>query len=903
MGVPAWYQLEPEQVAEILNTDIETGLRDKEARLRLKKWGLNELKEGKKETLWQKFLFQFTDFLVLILLGATVVSMLLGEYIDAMVIIAIVILNAALGVIQEARAEKALAALKKMGSPQARVIRDGNLRKIPVPQLVPGDLVVIEAGDYVPADIRLTESVNLKIEEASLSGESVAVEKRAKARYQEQVPLGDRKNMAYMSTLVTYGRGKGLVVATGMRTEIGLIAELITTMESEQTPLQERLEKLGKLLGIACLVICGVVFVAGVVRGEPLLEMFMTAVSLAVAAIPEGLPAVVTIVLAIGMQRMSKNQAIIRKLPAVETLGCATVICSDKTGTLTQNQMTVTRLYSNGKVIEVTGEGYNPRGEFRTAGKINHLHTDYDLLLTIGAICNDATLSQKEGKGHQNSRWQIIGDPTEGALVVAAAKAGLWQKDLAKQYPRIGEIPFDSARKRMTTIHSLRGKRENWACVKGAPEEILDRSAKIWLNGQAIPLTGKMREEVRQQNSAFAQRALRVLACAYRVLPSYPVNLVPEEIERDLVFVGLIGMIDPPRSEILDAVLECKRAGIRPVMITGDYADTARAIAREIGILREQGEVVTGSEVARLSEEQLSKRVENIDVFARVSPEHKMKIVSALQSAGEIVAMTGDGVNDAPALKKADIGVAMGITGTDVAKETADMVLADDNFASIVRAIKEGRIIYANIRKFVFYLLSCNVGEILVVFGAMLLNLPMPLKPIQLLWLNLVTDSFPALALGMEKGEPDIMHQPPRNAREGIITGHLAFGIAIQSTMLTFATLLSVIIALSKHGHNLAYARTFAFATLITGELLRAYSCRSERYPLSNIGVFSNRFMTLATLLSFLLLLTVIYVPPLPTIFDTVHLDLNSWATIGSLAVLPLLAAEFGKMLFFRRVR
>lgn len=727
-----WYSLQSQNVSELLETHIEKGLSVNMAKERLRLYGFNELVGKRGLTMWEMLLEQLKDFLVIILILASLVSILIGEVTDSVVIILIVILNATLGVIQESRASKALEALKKMAAPEAKVIRDGHIFEIPARELVPGDIVLIEAGNYIPADLRLVESMNLKIDEASLTGESVPVEKNADIILQDEIPLGDRVNSAFMGTVVTYGRAKGIVVATGMNTEIGMIAEMLESYQEEDTPLQKKLAQLGKILGIASLVVCGIVFLLGLFRDIPVLEMFMTAISLAVAAIPEGLPAIVTIVLALGMQRMAKRHSIIKKLHAVETLGSTTVICSDKTGTLTQNEMTVTRIFVNNNTYSISGEGYKPFGDFALGDtKIDpKQEDDLMLLLTIGALCNDARLDESGTEKENEKSWRIIGDPTEGALIVAAEKAGISIEEISNHMPRLQEIPFDSDRKRMTTFHP---EKDGYvAYIKGAPDIMLNLSTAIHKSGNIIPISEEDRNNILTANHDMAAQALRVLAFAYRKFDVMPQELRPEDIEKDMTFVGLIGMIDPARPEAKEAIKICKDAGIRPIMITGDYKDTAVAIAKELGMIEDETMVLTGTELEALSDDDLASVSRNISVYARVSPVHKLKIVDAIKKNGNIVAMTGDGVNDAPALKKADIGIAMGITGTDVAKETADMILTDDNFASIVAAVEEGRVIYSNIRKFIFFLLSCNIAEILIIFIAMLIGLPVPLKAIQL---------------------------------------------------------------------------------------------------------------------------------------------------------------------------
>ncbi len=894
-----WYSLQSQNVSELLETHIEKGLSVNMAKERLRLYGFNELVGKRGLTMWEMLLEQLKDFLVIILILASLVSILIGEVTDSVVIILIVILNATLGVIQESRASKALEALKKMAAPEAKVIRDGHIFEIPARELVPGDIVLIEAGNYIPADLRLVESMNLKIDEASLTGESVPVEKNADIILQDEIPLGDRVNSAFMGTVVTYGRAKGIVVATGMNTEIGMIAEMLESYQEEDTPLQKKLAQLGKILGIASLVVCGIVFLLGLFRDIPVLEMFMTAISLAVAAIPEGLPAIVTIVLALGMQRMAKRHSIIKKLHAVETLGSTTVICSDKTGTLTQNEMTVTRIFVNNNTYSISGEGYKPFGDFALGDtKIDpKQEDDLMLLLTIGALCNDARLDESGTEKENEKSWRIIGDPTEGALIVAAEKAGISIEEISNHMPRLQEIPFDSDRKRMTTFHP---EKDGYvAYIKGAPDIMLNLSTAIHKSGNIISISEEDRNNILTANHDMAAQALRVLAFAYRKFDVMPQELRPEDIEKDMTFVGLIGMIDPARPEAKEAIKICKDAGIRPIMITGDYKDTAVAIAKELGMIEDETMVLTGTELEALSDDDLASVSRNISVYARVSPVHKLKIVDAIKKNGNIVAMTGDGVNDAPALKKADIGIAMGITGTDVAKETADMILTDDNFASIVAAVEEGRVIYSNIRKFIFFLLSCNIAEILIIFIAMLIGLPVPLKAIQLLWLNLLTDAFPALALGMEKKEPNIMKKAPRNPDEPIMDKHMKWQIAVQSSFMAVAVLGAFAYALKFTG-SLESARTYAFTTLIFSELLRAYTSRSETYSVFRLGLFSNKFMVGGTLISFLLLLIVLYVPSLRAVFDTTFLTVWDWGIIIAFGLIPFVAAEVSKI-FLRR--
>jgi Ca2+-transporting ATPase len=919
MESETWHAREAEDVFRSLATSPQDGLTFEEATRRLKQHGPNELAEAPRPTFWHKLLQQFNNFIVIILIIASIVSAILGDYIEASAIMAIVLLNAVLGVVQERRAEEALAALRRMAAPEAHVIRDGHRLVIPARELVPGDVVLLESGNYVPSDMRLTETANLRIEEAALTGESQAVDKDARITLRQDVSLGDRRNTAFMGTLVTYGRGRGVVVSTGMHTQIGLIATMLQLVEEEPTPLQQRLDQLGKVLGWAALAVCALVFGIGWLRGYDPLDMFLIAVSLAVAAVPEGLPAVVTITLALGMREMIKRHALIRRLSSVETLGSATVICSDKTGTLTQNQMTVTRLWVDGAGFEVTGQGYAPRGQFKLEGEEVDLQNHPGALtaLWVAALANDATL-EAPPEGESAAGYRLAGDPTEGALVVAAAKAGGHRESIGQAYPRIDEIPFDSTRKRMTTVHKVEdprpgdfspfydSSRRGWEVIatKGAPDVILDLCTRRQrLNDRAEPLTEQARREILAANDAMSRQALRVLAVAYRTEPDIPDRPLPEDVERDLTFVGLIGMIDPARPEVLPALEKARRAGIRTVMITGDYPETARAIASDIGLLREGHQVLSGSELAKMDDDQLKAEVMRTDVFARVSPEHKVRIVDALKRNGHVVAMTGDGVNDAPALKRADIGVAMGITGTDVAKETADMVLTDDNYVSIVSAVEQGRVIYSNIRKFVFFLLSCNLAEIAVIFIAILLGLPSPLTAIQLLWLNLITDGAPALALGVEKGDPDTMDQPPRPPQEPIINGVMRIHVAVQTVAKAACTLAAFFIGLHLHPEQPEFAETMAFATLALSELARAFTSRSERFPLLRIGLFSNKTMVYAVASSLILTLAVIYVPFLRPMFDTVPLTLAQWEIVLPLLLIPAIVHELTKWVLSLRMR
>ena len=924
-GVPSeldvtWHSLEAEEVLKKLETPLDSGLSTEEAARRQQKYGPNQLAEKPRPTFLQLVIGQLNNFIIILLIIAAVISALLGDWTEAAAIMTIVILNAILGVVQESRAEEALAALKKLAAPDAQVLRDGKRVIVPASQLVPGDIVLLEAGNFIPADVRLVETVNLRVEEAALTGESVPVQKSSVLTLAPDSQLGDRKNTAFMGTTVNYGRGKGVVTSTGMFTELGLIAGMLQSVEEENTPLQQRLDKLGQTLGWACLVVCGLVFVVGVLQAgfaninfELVTGLFMVAVSLAIAAVPEGLPAVVTISLALGMQEMVKRHALIRRLASVETLGSATVICSDKTGTLTQNKMTVTRLYAGGKFFEITGSGYEPQGDFLLDGQKVEIRKYPAALdtLWIGALNNDALLESIQNNG--DKQFRIIGDPTEGAILVAAAKAGEYVNDLNKDYPRKDEIPFDSARKRMVTLHAVENPRledtivlgdeqkRTWyaIAVKGAPDVVLNLCSHYEnMDNQIIELDEARKAEILAANDSMTKDALRVLGLAYRLEPIAPSEVNNAEMEKDLIFTGLIGMIDPARTEVTPALEIARQAGIRTIMITGDYPNTARAIAEDIGLIDEHKQVLTGSQLNEMDDATLQEEVKRTAVFARVSPEHKMRIVDALRSNNEIVAMTGDGVNDAPAIKRSDIGVAMGITGTDVAKETADMVLTDDNYASIVSAIEQGRVIYNNIRKFVYYLISCNLAEIAIIFIAMLTEGRSPLTAIQLLWLNLVTDGAPALALGTEKGDPDTMQQPPRPSQEPIINRYMQIGILVQTVAITAVTLAAFYIGLHADPEHYEFAETMAFVTLSISELLRAFTARSEYYPILKIGLFKNRWMNVGVVSSLVLVLLVIYIPFFNGIFNTVPLGIQQWEVIIPLLIFPSLAAELTKVIF-----
>ncbi|MDO5301905.1 MAG: cation-translocating P-type ATPase [Tissierellia bacterium] len=902
MAVPEnkdWYQKSVEAVVQELETDTAKGLSTQVAEERLSQYGPNELAHDEKKPFIKKVIEQFMDPMIIILLIAAAISGYVGERLDAIIILAIVLINAILSIVQEGKAEESIAALKKMSSPTVKVLRDGRKKEIDSVALVPGDLVVLETGDIVPADLRLIESSNLKIDESSLTGESVPVEKRYDAQYDQAEGIGDRKNYGYSATIVTYGHGKGIVTETGQETEIGKIAQSLSTMDEEQTPLQKKLAGLSKVLGIIVVVVCAVVFFVGKLYGRETLSMFLTAISLAVAAIPEGLPAIVTIVLSMGMQNMAKRNAIVKKLLAVETLGTTTFICSDKTGTLTQNEMTVTDIYLPGRELKVSGTGYSPQGSVTLDGADVGPEDVPGLedLLRIATLVNDAELLE------ENGNYSIIGDPTEGALVTMAAKEAIDQDGAQKQYPRLEEIPFDSDRKMMTTFHEgIHGKITS--LTKGAPDVIISHCSKVLMDGEEVEFTPELKEKVLAQNTAYAQQALRVLAFSYRSFDAMPPELTTETVEREMVFVGLTGMIDPARPEVKDAIVQCRQAGIVPVMITGDYLETAKAIALDLGILQDGEDAVMGSYLNDKSPEEIQEIVKHTRVFARVSPENKVQIVTALKDNGEIAAMTGDGVNDAPALKKADIGIAMGITGTDVAKNTAEVILTDDNFATIVGAVEEGRIIYANIKKFVTFLLSCNIGEVLIVLLSILLNLPSPFLPIQLLWLNLITDSFPALALGVEKGEEETMIEPPRDPKEPILDRKVTITLIIQSVFITVATLGVYIYALRTHGdtgEGLIYSRTMAFTTLVLSELFRSFSSRSLDDTLWKLGFFTNKRLIQAVLFSMFLLLVVLYVPFLEELFHLVDLGVQDWLIVLVSSFIPLVVGEIQKAIRFKQ--
>jgi Ca2+-transporting ATPase len=887
-----WWQESVEQVVASLDGNLSSGLTSAEVATRLAKYGPNQLEEKKGTSPLSIFLSQFRDFIIWVLIGAAIVSGFLQEWVDAFAIIAIVVLNAILGFIQEYRAEKALAALRKLSSPTSKVIRDGHGQVVSSFELVPGDIIELEAGDNVPADSRIAWlTSNFTAAEASLTGESTPVAKTVSVLNEKDTPLADRANMVYMGTSVASGKAKAIVAETGMQTELGKIAEMVQEIKREETPLQRKLEQFGKWIVYLCFVLVAAVFLLELVRGGKVMDTFLTAVSLAVAAIPEGLPAVVTIALALGVKRMVARHALIRKLPSVETLGCATVICSDKTGTLTKNEMTVQAVFSGGDLFKVTGVGYEPRGEFLLndspidAGD----YPDLGKTLLCGVLCNGAQLVKTD------NGYRIHGDPTEAAILTCAGKRNLWKNELEETYAFVQEVPFDSERKKMTIVR--KDKYGLTAFVKGAPDVLLNDCTQVHQKGAVRLLTAQDREKILSFNDELACGGMRVLAVGYRILDRIPDKYEAALIENDLTFVGLLAMTDPAREEVKNVMGQCTEAGIKTIMITGDHKNTAVAIARGLGFFKEDSLASTGEELDRTSDDALQDKVKRISVYARVSPEHKLRIVRALRRQKEIVAMTGDGVNDAPALKEADIGVAMGITGTDVTKEVADMVITDDNFVSIVAAIEEGRGIYDNIKKFVHYLLSCNAGEILVMFVSSLVGLPVPLLPIQILWINLVTDGLPALALGVDPVDPNIMKQPPRPTDEGVITKGRAFLMLWQGAFIALCTLMAFGFVLFVEKEGIGRARTAAFVVLACSQLFHAFNCRSMTESLFKIGILTNKKLILATVTSFFVQMIVVYVPFLQRIFRTEALGAFDWLLVVGISSLPLWAMEVVKAL------
>ncbi len=869
------WNLSIEEVERQFNTSTAEGLTPDEALRRVAEYGRNAFEKKKKRSLFQKFLDQFKSFMILVLLAAAVISGVVGQlsgegFTDAIIILVIVLLNAVIGTAQEAKAEQSLEALEKLSAPHCKVVRGGQIETIDSADLVPGDVVVLDTGDSVPADLRLTEAVNLKIQESALTGESLPEEKHT-APIEGDAPLGDRENLAFSSCNVTYGRGRGIVVATAMQTEVGKIAAMIQAVPDTKTPMQEKLDRLGKFLGLAALAICALIFLVGILYRHNVLDMFMTAVSLAAAAIPEGLPAVSTIVLAVGVQRLVKKHAIVRTLPSVETLGSTSVICSDKTGTLTQNRMTVVKLYTNGDFIDVT-EGASDEPQQET-------------LLSVFILANDAKLSGTPGA------WKTTGDPTETALIDAGLRFNLVKNALETRTPRLAEIPFDSERKMMTTVHK-RQDSSLLVCTKGGLDEILAGCDRIFSGEEVKPLTDEVREKLRSANQQMAQGALRVLAAALKRIDALPEEITPATLETGLVFVGMAGMIDPPREEVKGAVETCRTAGIQPVMITGDHRITAVAIAEQLGIKEPGQEALTGADVERMSDDELQARVPSVAVYARVAPEHKVRIVRAFQKNGEIVAMTGDGVNDAPALKLADIGVAMGITGTDVSKEASDIVLTDDNFSTIVTAVAEGRRIYDNILKAIQFMLSTNIGEILVLFVAVMANWGSPLLPIHILWINLVTDSLPALALSVDPAAPDVMRRQPIDGRGNIMTRPFSIRIFLQGAMIGGLSLAAFLIGRQT---SMEVAQTMTFAVLAFSQIAHVFNARSANHSAFR-GMFRNGYLWGAVVIVAAMMLAVLEIPALHDIFRLAPLTTAQWWWIVGLSLAPLPIVELIKM-------
>lgn len=892
-NINTWWNQSPEDVCLNLKTDLHRGLSSIEAEKRLQEFGPNQLPEQRRVSPLTLLIDQFSSFIVWTLIVAAFIAGFLGEWVDATAIGVIVVLNAFLGFFQEYRAEKSLAALRKMATPFSKVIRDGELQTLPSEKIVPGDLVLIEAGDRIPADGRIIQSIELSTQEAALTGESMPIHKIAELLEKPNLQAGDKKNMGFLGTVAVSGKGYLIVTETGLQTELGKIASLLQQGKEEQTPLQIRLEELGHRLVWICLSVVALVFALSFFRGTPLVENLLISISLAVAAIPEGLPAIVTIALSIGVRKMAKRNALVRRLPSVETLGCTTVICTDKTGTLTQNEMVVRSIWVNDSFVDVTGVSYNPEGDF----EINHVkinQQDIPELITalkIGTLCNSAELHQNN---NQQKAWSIAGDPTEAALLTAAGKANLFKQDLERENPIITEIPFDSERKRMSIARqTLDG---SMLFIKGATDVILAHSDSILLNGKNEPLTAERKQTILDANAYLASQALRVLAVGYRPLPQDA--KIDQSVEDKLILVGLIAMMDPPRPEVKKSIEICRKAGITPVMITGDHKETAIAVAKELKLMKEGSLAITGAELEQMDDQNLKDKVRNIAIYARTSAAHKLRIVRAWKSLGEVVAMTGDGVNDAPAIKEADIGVAMGITGTDVTKEASDMVILDDNFASIVNAVEEGRGIYDNIIKFVNYLMSSNIAELLVIFMGMLLGFRDPagnpfvsLAAVQLLWLNLVTDGFPAIALGLDPVDPTAMNRPPRKSSDSIFPLRFAVQLFLTGLVIAAGTLAACHFGLRQSAE---LAQTMAFTTLVVLEIVRVQMVRSQYH----MSIFSNPFIIMALASSFLLQLLVVYTPFLQTVFGTVALNLTEWSVILIVAAVVWLLSSLINRLF-----
>ena len=914
-----FHTLTPRQAIEALDASVD-GLSPAQAQERLERFGPNALAAAKKISPLIIFLRQFQSLLIIILMAATAISFFLGERLDAWVILAILLACAGLGFVQEYRAEKAAAALQKMAAPTATVIRKGQEQVIPAREVVPGDLLVLHTGDRVAADGRLLEQINLMADEAVLTGESTAVSKRLEALAEADLPLGDRTCLVFGGSVITYGRGRAIITATGMNTEFGRIARMLAEVKQEKTPLEVRMDTIGKVLSLICLAVAAGASLLGVFRGHGWLEMLIWGISLAVAAVPEALPAVVTGALAIGTTRMARQNAIVKRLPAVETMGCTTVICTDKTGTLTKNEMTARRLFLDGRELEVTGMGYEPVGIFLENGRESAPASDpvLGVAARIGLLCNDADLEEDAGV------WRLRGDPTEGALLTLAQKAGLDAAQVSPDFPRVSEIPFDAQRRMMTTIH--RHGENFWAYVKGAPEAALSQSARILTRQGERPITPADRGEIKAQAGAMAGQALRVLGLAYRGLDGLP-EPAPGVVEADLVWVGLVGLMDPPRPEAKGAVARCREAGIRVIMVTGDHPDTARAVAGEIGLIEPGSEnhepipttgnrqlttdhrqVVTGTELNRMDDAELGEILAGVRVFARVAPEHKLRLVNALKDRGEVVAMTGDGVNDAPALKRADIGVAMGITGTEVTKETAAMILADDNFATLVAAVEGGRAIFDNIKKYLVFLLSCNLCEILVLTGAFFLGMPLPLIAIQILMVNLTTDGLPALALGVDPKAPDIMARPPRRPEEGVFTRSVNLLLVVIALWMTLiiVPVFAYYFYWNPAGYDsyqaaLTKAQTMVFVLIVLFEMVNAFNCRSDLHSVFKVGFFRNKFLVWSVALSAAVTVAVVQYSPLARLFHTAPLSLTEWGAAAGLSLTLIPVVEAAKWWVRRR--
>lgn len=866
-----WFDQTTEEVIKNLKVNPKDGLSSDESKKRLEEYGENKLTSKAKKTLFQIFISQLKDPMIFILLAAAVISAFMKELSDSIIILIVILINGMVGTIQEFKSEKAMEALKQLSTPKAIVKRDGDLKEIPSEEVVPGDIIILDAGRYTPADLRLIESANLKIEESALTGESVPSTKDASVNFDnDNIPLGDQKNMAFASTLATYGRGIGVVTGTGMNTQIGKIAKMLDESEADMTPLQKKLAELSKILGIAAIAICTLIFIISVIQGRDLFEMFLTAISLAVAAIPEGLPAIVSIVLAMGVQRMVKNHAIIRKLPAVETLGAVNIICSDKTGTLTQNKMTVKKFYTSGS------------DKLKTVDELDINNISDNLLLKNLMLCNDATYTESSQTG----------DPTEVALLEMGVKFNILKTDLETSSPRVNEVPFDSDRKLMSTINK---QDKNYIVyTKGATDNLLKIANKININGNIKDLTEDLKSEIMKASNSMSDDALRVLGAAYKELDSADIPI--DNIEKDLIFIGLVGMIDPPRLEVKDSISTCKNSGIKTIMITGDHKNTAFAIAKELGIAENETETISGVELDKLSQEELNNRIDSLRVFARVSPEHKVNIVKAFKSKGNIVSMTGDGVNDAPSLKIADIGVAMGITGTDVSKGASDMILTDDNFSTIVSAIKEGRNIFNNIKKSIIFLLSCNLGEIITLFVAILLNWDTPLKPIHILWVNLITDTLPALSLGVDPGDENVMDNSPRNTKESLFSHGSGIFLILNGLLIGVLTLIAFRYGEKAYGAEGVHAQTMAFVVLSVSQLFHSLNMRHPKKSIFQVGIFKNKYLIGSIIIGILLQYLVITIPFLSNLFNLFNLSLFDWTFVILISILTLVFNEVAKI-------